>query len=114
MPQLWFTYEEYALLTGCSLEMVREMVGFEAWDRRRSRDGQTRIKVPPSRMADSLQRLTRVCADAPAGSPLVGPDAADWLRQRLQNAGMTVRAATPDDDGASRDTVPATPITKVA
>lgn len=115
MPQLWFTYQEYALLTGRALEVVREMVEDEAWDRRRSRDGQTRIKVPLARMADSIQRLAQGLAAAPVGSPAAaGPVGVDWLQQRLQDAGMTVHATSPDEARVPRDTAPAEPISKVA
>jgi len=45
MPQIWMTYDELAALTGCSAADVRDIARQRALDRKRSRDGETRIKL---------------------------------------------------------------------
>jgi hypothetical protein len=107
MPQLWLTYEELAHFTGRPLEEVRALVGAEGWDRRRSRDGRTRLKLPLAhmpayicQMAEHLNRRAAVAA-APTGSQA---ERVDWLAQRLMDAGLAVRTETggADTDHADR------------
>jgi predicted transcriptional regulator len=45
MPQIWMTYPEIADLVGCTPEDARMQVATRALDRRRSHDGQTRVKL---------------------------------------------------------------------
>jgi predicted transcriptional regulator len=45
MPQIWMTYDELAALLGCSPADVRLRVNHLSLDRRKSRDGITRIKL---------------------------------------------------------------------
>ncbi len=45
MPQIWMTYPELADLVGCTPEQARMQVANRALDRRRSHDGQTRVKL---------------------------------------------------------------------
>lgn len=45
MPQIWMTYPEIGDLVGCSPEEARMQVAARALDRRKSHDGQTRVKL---------------------------------------------------------------------
>jgi hypothetical protein len=45
MPQIWMTYGELAGLLGCGLDEVPERIRRDSLDRRKSRDGQTRVKL---------------------------------------------------------------------
>lgn len=45
MPQIWMTYDELAALCGCSSADARLRVNHLALDRKKSRDGVTRIKL---------------------------------------------------------------------
>jgi hypothetical protein len=45
MPQIWMTYDEIAGMTGRSRTEVRDQVVHSGLDRRKSRDGQTRVKL---------------------------------------------------------------------
>jgi len=45
MPQIWMTYAELAVLCGCSAADVKLRVNHLSLDRRKSRDGMTRIKL---------------------------------------------------------------------
>lgn len=106
MPQLWLTHEELAQFTGQPLEDVRALVVAEGWDRRKSRDGQTRLKLPLALMASYICRMAEhlnrhaVVAAAPAGSQA---DRVDWLAQRLMDAGLQVRADLGDADLGEAD-----------
>jgi hypothetical protein len=94
MPQLWLTYEELAEFTGQPVDEVRALVGAEGWDRRRSRDGHTRIKLPLAHTASYICRMAAhlnrhaVVAAVPAGPQA---DRVGWLAQRLTDAGLQVR-----------------------
>lgn len=44
--QIWVTYEEFARFTARPIAEVREDIILNGWDRRQSRDGQTRVKLP--------------------------------------------------------------------
>lgn len=45
MPQIWLTYDELAALVDCDPAMVRGTAAAMPLDRRKSRDGQTRMKL---------------------------------------------------------------------
>jgi hypothetical protein len=45
MPQIWMTYDELAALVGCSPADARLRVNHLSLDRKKSRDGITRIKL---------------------------------------------------------------------
>ncbi|MBC9983247.1 hypothetical protein HA482_34185, partial [Bradyrhizobium sp. INPA_01384B] len=45
MPQIWMTYDELGMLCGCSAGEARVQALHWALDRRRSRDGNTRVKL---------------------------------------------------------------------
>jgi hypothetical protein len=45
MPQVWMTYDELATLSGCSAAEARLQAQHLSLDRRKSRDGNTRVKL---------------------------------------------------------------------
>lgn len=45
MPQIWMTYEELATLSGCTAAEARVQALHLSLDRRKSRDGNTRVKL---------------------------------------------------------------------
>ncbi|OAF16789.1 hypothetical protein AXW67_11765 [Bradyrhizobium neotropicale] len=45
MPQIWMTYDELGTLCGCDAMEAREYAKHLSLDRRRSRDGATRVKL---------------------------------------------------------------------
>ncbi|OPY94045.1 hypothetical protein A5906_15260 [Bradyrhizobium sacchari] len=45
MPQIWMTYDELATLNGCSTAEARQQALHLSLDRRKSRDGNTRVKL---------------------------------------------------------------------
>ncbi|MBW8857578.1 MAG: hypothetical protein JF604_25345 [Bradyrhizobium sp.] len=51
MPQIWMTYDELATLNGCSAAEARLQTLNLSLDRRKSRDGNTRVKLNPALMA---------------------------------------------------------------
>ena len=48
MPQIWLTYDELAALTGCDRTQARSLAAAIPLDRRKSRDGNTRVKLSHS------------------------------------------------------------------
>ncbi|RXT47735.1 hypothetical protein [Bradyrhizobium betae] len=57
MPQIWMTYEELATLGGCSAAEARMQAMHLSLDRRRSRDGNTRVKLNLALMARFFQTI---------------------------------------------------------
>jgi len=51
MPQIWMTYDELATLNGCSAAEARLQAQQLSLDRRKSRDGNTRVKLNLALMA---------------------------------------------------------------
>ena len=51
MPQIWMTYDELATLSGCSAAKARMQALHLSLDRRKSRDGNTRVKLNLALMA---------------------------------------------------------------
>jgi hypothetical protein len=45
MPQIWMTYDELATLSGCDATEARVLALHLSLDRRKSRDGNTRVKL---------------------------------------------------------------------
>jgi hypothetical protein len=45
MPQIWMTYGEIARLLGCNADEARAQAIFRSLDRKKSRDGLTRVKL---------------------------------------------------------------------
>jgi hypothetical protein len=45
MPQIWMTYDEFAYLLGCATETARAQAMHRSLDRKKSRDGSTRVKL---------------------------------------------------------------------
>ncbi|MBR0715862.1 hypothetical protein [Bradyrhizobium liaoningense] len=48
MPQVWMTYDELATLCGCDAAAARHLASHLSLDRRKSRDGCTRVKLNPA------------------------------------------------------------------
>ena len=48
MPQIWMTYDELATLNGCNAAEARLQALHLSLDRRKSRDGNTRVKLNPA------------------------------------------------------------------
>jgi predicted transcriptional regulator len=57
MPQIWMTYGEIAALLGCSPETVRAQAAYRALDRKKSRDGMTRVKLDAEWAADFVAAI---------------------------------------------------------
>ncbi|UEM15042.1 hypothetical protein J4G43_012915 [Bradyrhizobium barranii subsp. barranii] len=51
MPQIWMTYDELATLSCCSAAEARMQAMHLSLDRRKSRDGNTRVKLNLALMA---------------------------------------------------------------
>lgn len=51
MPQIWMTYDELAALYGCTAPEARLQALNLSLDRRKSRDGNTRVKLNGALMA---------------------------------------------------------------
>jgi hypothetical protein len=45
MPQIWMTYDEFAYLLGCATETARAQAMHRSLDRKKSRNGSTRVKL---------------------------------------------------------------------
>lgn len=57
MPQIWMTYDELATLSGCSAAEARVQALHLSLDRRKSRDGNTRVKLTPALMARFFETI---------------------------------------------------------
>ncbi|EJN09156.1 hypothetical protein PMI42_06913 [Bradyrhizobium sp. YR681] len=57
MPQIWMTYDELATLSGCSATEARMQAMHLSLDRRKSRDGTTRVKLNLALMARFFQTI---------------------------------------------------------
>jgi hypothetical protein len=57
MPQIWMTYDEIATLNGCSAAEARMQAIHLSLDRRKSRDGNTRVKLNLVLMARFLETV---------------------------------------------------------
>jgi hypothetical protein len=57
MPQIWMTYDELAMLSGCSVAEARLQAQHLSLDRRKSRDGNTRVKLNLALTARFLDRV---------------------------------------------------------
>lgn len=54
MAQIWLTYSELADFMKLSTRQVEAATAAAKWDRRLSRDGATRVKLPPSVALDYM------------------------------------------------------------
>ena len=59
MPQVWMTYQELGDLVGISPQEARDFAIARAWGRRRSEDGQSRVKLPQDLVAAYLLSLVQ-------------------------------------------------------
>lgn len=59
MPQIWMTYQEIADMLGCAPEMARATSIERALDRKKSRDGLTRVKLDSELTARFVAELRR-------------------------------------------------------
>ena len=57
MAQIWLTYEELAILIDCHPADARDAAVAVDLDRRRSRDGRTRVKLTPPLVEAFLDRV---------------------------------------------------------
>lgn len=57
MPQIWMTYDELATFSGCSAAEARLQASHLSLDRRKSRDGNTRVKLNPALMARFFETI---------------------------------------------------------
>ena len=57
MPQIWMTYDELATLSGCSAAEARIQALHLSLDRRKSRDGNTRVKLNLALMARFFETI---------------------------------------------------------
>lgn len=57
MPQIWMTYDELATLSGCSAAEARMQAMHLSLDRRKSRDGNTRVKLNLALMARFFETI---------------------------------------------------------
>ncbi len=57
MPQIWMTYDELATLSGCSAAEARMQALHLSLDRRKSRDGSTRVKLNLALMARFFETI---------------------------------------------------------
>jgi hypothetical protein len=57
MPQIWMTYDELATLSGCSAAEARMQALHLSLDRRKSRDGNTRVKLNLALMARFFETI---------------------------------------------------------
>ena len=63
MPQIWMTYGEIAGLLGCDESQARAHAAARSLDRKKSRDGFTRVKLDPHCMALFFARIRGPHAD---------------------------------------------------
>jgi hypothetical protein len=63
MPQIWMTFREIAGLLGCDESRARVYAAARALDRKKSRDGFTRVKLDPHCMALFLASIRDANAD---------------------------------------------------
>ncbi|MCK1653169.1 hypothetical protein IVA88_17260 [Bradyrhizobium sp. 149] len=57
MPQIWMTYDELGTLNGCSAAEARLQAQHLSLDRRKSRDGNTRVKLNLALMARFFETI---------------------------------------------------------
>jgi hypothetical protein len=63
MPQIWMTYDELATLSGCSASEARLQALHLSLDRRKSRDGNTRVKLNLALMARFFETIREAEVD---------------------------------------------------
>jgi hypothetical protein len=74
MPQIWMTYNELGSLLGCEPLQARAMAIAQHLDRKKSRDGNSRVKLGPDwtsifiskiRMDDRFDRVSKELDELP-------------------------------------------------
>jgi hypothetical protein len=63
MPQIWMTYGEIAGLFGCDQSQARIHVAIRSLDRKKSRDGFTRVKLDQHCMALFFSKIREADAN---------------------------------------------------
>jgi hypothetical protein len=63
MPQIWMTYREIADMLDCDADMARISTIQRALDRKKSRDGLTRVKLDPELTAKFIEVIRDADAD---------------------------------------------------
>ena len=63
MPQIWMTYGEIAGLLGCDEGVARTRAAIRSLDRKKSRDGLTRVKLDQHCMALFFAKIRGADAD---------------------------------------------------
>lgn len=63
MPQIWMTYDELAALNGCTAPEARLQALNLSLDRRKSRDGNTRVKLNLALMARFIETIRKTETD---------------------------------------------------
>ena len=56
MPQLWLTYQELGDALGCAPTQARQTAIGEAWIRKHSSDGNTRVMLPTDMMRSYFEQ----------------------------------------------------------
>lgn len=78
MPQIWMTYNELGSLLDCEPAQARELAIAQNLDRKRSRDGNARVKLSPDwtsilvskiRMEDRFDRVSKELKELPHLNP---------------------------------------------
>jgi hypothetical protein len=90
MPQIWMTYDEIAGLLGSTADAVRAQVLNRSLDRKKSRDGLTRVKLD----SDWTAHFVAAIRDA---DPLLDEAIRDLRtirREMARDTGYIVRRAT--------------------
>ncbi|WP_407185055.1 hypothetical protein [Bradyrhizobium centrosematis] len=59
MPQIWMTYDELAALYDCTASEARLQALNMSLDRRKSRDGNTRVKLNAALMARFIEAIRK-------------------------------------------------------
>lgn len=94
VPQIWMTYAEFGALVGCDCIAARATAQSMMLDRRRSRDGQTRVKLD-ARLAEAFhERAARAWIERQIGAGAAELFAlADRMAAREQGDGRKAASA---------------------
>jgi hypothetical protein len=92
MPQIWMTYDEIAGLLGCSADAARAEAAYRSLDRRKSRDGLTRVKLD----SDWAAHFVAAIRDAEPMLDEAIRDLRTIRSEMARDAGYIVRRAASD------------------
>jgi hypothetical protein len=102
MPQIWMTYGELADLMECGLAQASEHVRKEHLDRKKSRDGKTRVKLDLALMELFVARI-RATADRSLDQAIHDLRGLHALMQRYEGQDRGIEGgATAQDDVTAR------------